>query len=61
MEVVLRRKDYIQVDALTVVEFTVLYAVTLTRWLLLSSRVPSLVVVTLFSLFFFLSVGLLIN
>ena len=40
MEVVLRCKDYIQVDALTVVDFTMLYAVA--RWLLLSSRVSSL-------------------
>ena len=48
MEVVLRCKNYIQVDALTVVDFTVLYAVTLTRWLL-SSRVSSLVVNSLFS------------
>ena len=44
MEVVLRCKDYLQVDALTVVDFTMLYAVTLRRWLLLSSRVSSLVV-----------------
>ena len=57
MEVVLRCKDYIQVDALTVVEFTVLYAVTLTRWLLLSSRVSSLVVINSF----ILSVELFIN
>ena len=57
MEVVLRCKDYIQVDALTVVEFTVLYAVMLTRWLLLSSRVSSLVVINSF----ILSVELFIN
>ena len=57
MEVVLRCKDYIQVDALTVVEFTVLCAVTLTRWLLLSSRVSSLVVINSF----ILSVELFIN
>ena len=42
MEVVLRRENYVQVDALTVVDFTMLYVVT--RRLLLSSRVLSLVI-----------------
>ena len=42
MEVVLRCEDYVQVHALTVVDFTMLYVVT--RRLLLSSRVSSLVI-----------------
>ena len=42
MEVVLRCEDYVQVHALTVVDFTMLYVVT--RRLLLSSRVLSLVI-----------------
>ena len=42
MEVVLRRENYVQVDALTVVDFTMLYVVV--RRLLLSSRVSSLVI-----------------
>ena len=43
MEVVLRCENYVQVDALTVVDFTKLYEVM--RRLLLSSRVSSLVIV----------------
>ena len=42
MEVVLRCEDYVQVDALTVADFTMLYVVT--RRLLLSSRASSLVI-----------------
>ena len=42
MEVVLRLQNYFQVDALTVVDFTMLYVVA--RRLLLSSRVSSLVI-----------------
>ena len=42
LEVVLRRENYVQVDALTVVDFTMLYVVV--RRLLLSSRVSSLVI-----------------
>ena len=42
MEVVLRLENYVQVDALTVVDFTMLYVVV--RRLLLSSRVSSLVI-----------------
>ena len=42
MEVVLRCENYVQVNALTVVDFTMLYVVT--RRLLLSSRVSSLVI-----------------
>ena len=42
MEVVLRCENYVQVDALTVVDFTMLYVVV--RRLLLSSRVSSLVI-----------------
>ena len=38
MEVVLQCENYVQVDALTVVDFTMLYVVTRTRRLL-SSRV----------------------
>ena len=42
LEVVLRLENYVQVDALTVVDFTMLYVVV--RRLLLSSRVSSLVI-----------------
>ena len=42
MEVVLRCENYVQVDALTVVDFKMLYAVT--HLLLLSSHVSSLVI-----------------
>ena len=42
LEVVLRRENYVQVHALTVVDFTILYVVA--RRLLLSSRVSSLVI-----------------
>ena len=42
MEVVLRLQNYFQVDALVVVDFTMLYVVA--RRLLLSSRVSSLVI-----------------
>ena len=42
MEVVLRCENYVQVNALTVVDFTMLYVVT--RRLLLSSRASSLVI-----------------
>ena len=47
MEVVLRCEDYVEVDALTVVHFTMLYV--LTRRLLLSSRV-SLSVINLLTI-----------
>ena len=42
LEVVLGLENYVQVDALTVVDFTMLYVVV--RRLLLSSRVSSLVI-----------------
>ena len=48
MEVVLQCENYVQVDSLTVVDFTMLYVVT--RRLLLSSRV-SLLVINLFESF----------
>ena len=43
MEAVLRCENYVQVDALTIVDFTMLYVVM--RRLLLTSRVSSLVIV----------------
>ena len=45
MEVVLRCENYVQVDALTVLDFTILYVVM--RQLLLSSRVSPLVIVNI--------------
>ena len=42
LEVVLQCENFVQVDALTVVDFTMLYVVT--RRLLLTSRVSSLVI-----------------
>ena len=51
MEVVLRCENYVQVDALTVVDLTILYVIWIshftvgvTRRLLLSSRVSLLVI-----------------
>ena len=45
MEVVLRCENYVQVDALTVLDFTILYVVM--RQLLLSSGVSPLVIVNI--------------